>query len=68
MSDTTRKPAEPPAPLREAPATVKRIDLWGNVTDTYRTEAESWGIREEQATLDQRAQDVARLRAWQANQ
>lgn len=58
----------PPAAPREATATVKRMDLWGNVIDTYRTEAELWGIREEQATLDQRARDEARLRAWQANQ
>ncbi|OGT54339.1 MAG: hypothetical protein A3E01_15350 [Gammaproteobacteria bacterium RIFCSPHIGHO2_12_FULL_63_22] len=43
-------PRQPAAPL--APATVKRADLFGNVTDTYATEAELNGIRQSQGQLN----------------
>lgn len=33
------------------PATVKRVDLFGNVTDTYATEGELNGWREQQSAL-----------------
>lgn len=51
MSDTTRKPAEPPAAPREAPATVQRVDLWGNLIDTHQTEAELNGFRPTQGRM-----------------
>ena len=39
------------SPYHEVTATVKRADLWGNVTDTHQTEAELNGFRASQGAL-----------------